>query len=69
MLVLKHHTAALHAHKSSAPSAQDASLAPRFGQDLSRFAQRQKPLSLKVKQAGQEHPIELPAGATAVPRD
>ena len=55
-----------HSHRHSAPSAQDASLARVSGQNLSRFARSQKPLSLKVKEAGQEHSIELPAGAVAV---
>ena len=55
-----------HSHRHSAPTAQDASLARVSGQKLSRFARRQKPLSLKVKEAGQEQPIELPAGAVAV---
>jgi len=53
-------------HRHSAPTAQDASLARVSGQSLSRFARRQEPLSLKVWEAGQEHPIELPAGAVAV---
>src|SRR5215470_2787778 len=55
-----------HSHRHSAPTAQDASLARVSGQSLSRFARRQKPLTLKVKEAGQEHSIELPAGAVAV---
>lgn len=53
-------------HRHSAPSAQDASLARVSGQSLSRFARRQESLSLKVREAGQEHAIELPAGAVAV---
>jgi len=55
-----------HLHRHSAPTAQDASLARVSGQSLSRFARRQKPLSLKVKEAGREEPIELPAGAVSV---
>lgn len=58
--------ALLHSHRHSAPTAQDASLARVSGQSLSRFARRQKPLTVKVKEAGQEQPIELPAGAVAV---
>src|SRR5262252_6326756 len=50
-----------HSHRHSAPTAQDASLARVSGQSLSRFARRQKPLSLKVTEAGQEQPLELPA--------
>src|SRR5262249_46916470 len=52
-----------------APTAQDASLARVSRQRLSRFARRQKPLSLKVTGAGQEQPIELPAGAVALLMD
>ena len=55
-----------HPNRHSAPTAQDASLARVSGQTLRRFARHQKPLSLKVKEAGNEHPIELPAGAVAV---
>lgn len=55
-----------HSRRHSAPTAENASLARVSGQSLSRFVRRQKPLSLKVKEAGQEQPIELPAGAVAV---
>jgi excisionase family DNA binding protein len=58
-----------HSHRHSAPTAQDASLARVSGQSLSRFARRHKPLSLKVTEAGQEQPIELPAGAVALLMD
>ncbi|HXE04926.1 MAG TPA: excisionase family DNA-binding protein [Bryobacteraceae bacterium] len=58
-----------HPHRHSAPTAQDASLARVSGQSLSRFARRQKPLSLKVTEAGQEQAIELPAGAVALLMD
>ena len=58
-----------HPHRHSAPTAQDASLARVSRQSLSRFARRHKPLSLKLKEAGQEQPIELPAGAVAVLMD
>jgi excisionase family DNA binding protein len=58
-----------HPHRHSAPTAQDASLARISGQSLSRFARRHKPLLLKFKEAGQEQPIELPAGAVAVLMD
>jgi len=58
-----------HPHRHSAPTAQDASLARVSGQSLARFVQRHKPLSLKLKEAGQEQPIELPAGAVAVLMD
>jgi len=58
-----------HAHRQSAPTAQDASLARISGQRLSRYARRKKPLSLRVAEAGQEQPIELPAGAVALLMD
>jgi excisionase family DNA binding protein len=61
--------ALIHPHRHSPPTAQDASLARVSGQRLSRFARRQKPLSLKLKEAGQEQPIELPASAVAVLMD
>ncbi len=56
-------------HRQSAPTAQDASLARISGQRLSRYARRKKPLSLRVTEAGQEKPIELPAGAVALLMD
>lgn len=62
-------TALAHSHRQSAPSAQDATLARLSGQRLSRFAQRKQPLTLKVSEAGQEQPIELPAGAVALLMD
>ena len=58
-----------HSHRQSAPNAQDASLARLSGERLSKFAHRKKPLSLKVTEAGQEQPIELPAGAVALLMD
>lgn len=56
-------------HRQSAPTAQDASLARISGQRLSRYARRKKPLALRVTEAGQEQPIELPAGAVALLMD
>jgi excisionase family DNA binding protein len=58
-----------HPHRHSAPTPRDASLARVSGQSLSRFVRRHKPLSLKLEEAGQEQPIELPAGAVAVLMD
>ena len=58
-----------HPYRQSAPNAHDASLARVSGQHLSRVAHRQKPLTLKVVEAGQEQPIELPAGAVALLMD
>lgn len=51
------------------PSAQDAALARVSGQNLSRYARRKKPLSLRVVEAGKEQPIELPAGAVVLLMD
>jgi excisionase family DNA binding protein len=59
-------TALAHPNRQSAPTAQEASLARVSGQRLSRYARRKKPLSLRVMGAGQEQPIELPAGAVAL---
>lgn len=56
-------------HRQSAPSAQEANLARISGQRLSRYAQRKKSLSFQVVEAGQEQPIELPAGAVALLMD
>ena len=54
-----------HSHRQSPPTAQEAALARVSGQRLSGYARRKKPLSLWVMEAGQEQPIELPAGAVA----
>ncbi len=54
------------AHRQLPPSAQDASLARISGQRLSRVAERDRPLTLKVIEAGEEQPVELPAGAVAL---
>ncbi|MDX2269638.1 MAG: excisionase family DNA-binding protein [Bryobacter sp.] len=53
-------------HRQIPPSAQDAALARVSGQVLSPFAQKNVPLRLKVREAGQETPLELPAGAVAL---
>jgi excisionase family DNA binding protein len=44
-------------------------LARVSGQQLSRYARRQKPLSLRVAGSAQEQAIELPAGAVALLMD
>ncbi len=62
-------SALAHSHRQSAPTAQEAALAPVSGQRLSGYARRKKPLSLRVTEAGQEQPIELPAGAVALLMD
>jgi excisionase family DNA binding protein len=56
-------------HRQLPPSAQDAAIARVSGQVLSRYAQQKQPLTLRVRDAGQENPIELPAGAVALLMD
>jgi excisionase family DNA binding protein len=56
-------------HRQPAPTAQDASLARVSGERLSRHIRKKKPLSMKVVEAGREHPIDLPAGAVALLMD
>lgn len=53
------------AHRQLPPSDQDAAIARVSGQLLSRYARRQRPLTLRVQEAEQE-PIELPAGAVVL---
>lgn len=36
------------------------------GQVLSRYVRRKRPLTLRVREEGQEKPLELPAGAVAM---
>jgi len=54
------------AHRQLPPSAQDAAMARVSGQVLSRFVQKKAPLKLKLREAGQNKPLELPAGAVAL---
>jgi excisionase family DNA binding protein len=61
--------AVLHSHRQSPPSAQDATLARMSGQRLSRYRDRDRPLSIRVLDAEQEQPLELPAGAVALLMD
>ena len=51
------------AHRQLAPSPQDAAIARSSGQILSHYAGMARPLKLRVREGGQEQPIELPAGA------
>lgn len=57
------------AHRQLPPSAQDAAMARVSGQVLSPFVQKKAPLTLKVREAGKEQPLELPAGAVALLMD
>lgn len=57
------------AHRQLPPSAQDAALARASGQRLSQIVRRNRPLTLRVRDAEQEQPIELPSGAVALLMD
>lgn len=57
------------AHRQLPPSAQDAAIARVSGQLLSRYARQKLPLTLRVTDAEQERPLELPAGAVALLMD
>ena len=57
------------ANRQLPPSAQDAALARVSGQLLSRYAEQKEPLTLRLKDADQDKPIELPAGAVALLMD
>lgn len=59
----------MYARRQLPPSAQDAAIARVSGQLLSRYAQQKRPLTLRVRDAGQENPIELPVGAVALLMD
>ena len=54
------------AHRHLPPTPQDAAIARVSGQALSRFAATRGPLKLRVTDAEQMEPIELPAGAVAL---
>ena len=57
------------AHRQLPPSAKEAAMARVSGQVLSPFAQQKRPLTLRVRVAGQEKPFELPTGAVALLMD
>ena len=57
------------AHRQLPPSAQDAAIARVSGQLLSRYVRQKQPLTLRVTDAEQERPLELPAGAVALLMD
>jgi excisionase family DNA binding protein len=58
-----------HTHRQLPPSAQEAAMARVSGQRLSRYRDRKRPLSIRVIDAEQEQPLELPAGAVALLMD
>ena len=53
-------------HLHARPTAQDAATARVAGRRLSRYILQQRPLALRVRDAEQEQPIELPASAVAL---
>jgi excisionase family DNA binding protein len=58
-----------HSHRQSPPTAQEAELARVSGQRLSGYRDRNRPLSIRVIDAGQEQPLDLPAGAVSLLMD
>ena len=54
------------AARSAAPSREDVERARTSGQRLAPLARRGQPLTLRVRDAGQEQTIELPAGAVSL---
>ena len=52
--------------RSAAPSREDVERARTSGQRLAPLARRGQPLTLRVRDAGQEETIELPAGAVSL---
>jgi excisionase family DNA binding protein len=56
-------------HRQLPPTVQDAAMARASGQRLSPYVGRNRSLSLRVMEAGQEQALELPAGAVALLMD
>jgi len=54
------------AFRQMPPSPGDAAIARASGQRLSRYVRPQRSLTLRVSDAGQEEPLELPAGAVSL---
>lgn len=57
------------AHRQLPPSAHDAAIARVSGQRLAGYVQQKRPLTLRVTDAEQDKPIELPVGAVALLMD
>lgn len=57
------------AHRQLPPSAQEAAIARVSGQALSRYARERTTLRLRVGDADQAEPIELPPGAVSLLMD
>ena len=56
-------------HRQLPPDPKDAAIARVSGQALSRYVRAKAPLKLRVTDADQAEPIELPAGAVALLMD
>lgn len=56
-------------HRQIPPTAEESAIARDSGQLLSRYVQKNRPLRLRVIDAEQERPIELPAVAVALLMD
>ena len=56
-------------HRQLAPSTLEATLARDSGRRLSPYARLGRSLSVRVLDAGQDQPLELPAGAVALLMD
>jgi excisionase family DNA binding protein len=56
----------LTAHRQLPPTSSDAALARTSGRVLARYAEADRPLRLRITDAGQEKLIELPAGAVTL---
>ena len=54
------------AHRQLPPSEQDAAMARLSGKLLSRYARKKAPLTVQVRDADNEEPIALPAGAVSL---
>lgn len=54
------------AHRQLPPSAQEAAMARVSGQVLSGLVQQKRPLTLRVREAGKDKPLELPTGAVSM---
>jgi excisionase family DNA binding protein len=60
---------AILSHRQLPPTARDSAIARQSAQHLSRLAGRNLPLTVRVRDADQDRPIELPAGAVTLLMD
>ena len=54
------------AYRQPPVTAADAAIARSAGEALAQFAETTRPLKLRVREAGNDRPLELPAGAVAL---